>query len=401
MIAVAAGQLREALQIAGGVAPKRTNVPVLKTVRCTVNGALNIEATDLDMHIGITVPLVAGGEQPARSFVLDGHRLISGALKGISEDVEIEGARADDRAVNVIRAGDLRLRLHENFVGDDFPAAPRMAEKLGELLLSPEQMAMLASVASAMSSEETRDCICGVNFLVANINSIQIAAIDGYRLLVGNLCVPEGLPEAAVGARFIMPRYVVEQLLKHCSKSGARLTFGRSTPRNSASLTEGAPKADAPLLIEIVRSAANGLVIELVSKTIDGTYPDYGRVIPKETSATTLVDRAALLAAIRRMSLTIRGGPRIPALSIAVERDRLRISRAFSELGSWEVAVACEHRGAPLSFGVNGGYLRDMLAALTSAAVQFSFDKRPHCDPMILRDPESSDLLGVLMPMRV
>lgn len=365
--------LLPALDRLGRIVERRNTIPILSNLKLSAaGGGLAITGTDLDMQGTCTVPadVSRGGEttvsaERLRDFV---KKLEAGKL-----------TISDDNGKLTVKCGRARATLN-SLPSPDFPdlacgefshAFDMPADTLAE---------MIERTAFAISSEETRYYLNGIYLHVAQggidaagpAPALRAVATDGHRL---SLCdVP--LPEGANGmAGIILPRKAVAEfgvLLKG---------FKSETVHIEVSTTK-------------LRLTAGATVI--ATKLIDGTFPDYGRVIPQGNDRHARVEKAALSAAVDRVSTVSEQRGR--AVKFSFSDTRLRLSAINPDTGEAADDVDAAFEGEDLEIGFNARYLHDILAALPGATAH-----------MALHDPGSPCLittgapspLYVLMPMRV
>jgi len=344
--------LSRAITAAGRVVESRNTMPILGNLLLTAtSGNLTVTATDLD--IVATARTAADVTEPGAVCV--DAKLIGDIAKKASGDITLQ--LADDKLI--VKSGRSRFSL-ATLPAADFPT---FGDGKYDATFDIDMAALFAPVSFAISTEETRYYLNGVFFRGAQHPDEHCVAVatDGHRLakhLAGTLPAFEGV---------IVPRKVVGLL-----------------PRGVASVSVSPQK---------IRIAADDLV--LVSKLIDGTFPDYERVIPKANDKIVTIDRDEFMRAADRVVTVSSEKGRSVKLSIAPGAVSLS---ARSEIGSAEDEVAADYSGEPIEIGFNSAYVRDMLAVLPSGPVQLALSDGG--SPGLVTGGMDG-LTLVIMPMRV
>ncbi|BAP94507.1 DNA polymerase III beta subunit [Aurantimonas phage AmM-1] len=352
------------------VVEKRNTVPILGNVRIEAaqDGRLTLTGTDLDLWATATsAPTCAHVHTPGGTTVPAG--LLFDILRKATGEVRF----ADTGAGRVtLGAGRSKFTLHALPV-EDFPDMSA-GEASARFTLPPAALTRIADCCSfAISSEETRYYLNGI-YLHPHEGALVAVATDGHRL--SRLAMArDNLPDFA---GIIVPRKMVSLfgMMAEATKAGETVQVAIDQSR-------------------IVLEAGD---LRLASKLIDGTYPDYQRVIPKANPITADVPREALADAIERV--TTISSERGRGVNFAFAAETLRLSIADPAAGSAEDEIAC---GFPadkdLTIGFNGRYCRDALGTFTGERMTLAMAD-PGA-PAVLTDPADEDRLVVLMPMRV
>lgn len=391
MIQMNVSDFRRAVNLAAMVPERRNTIPILSTLRCRANGAFEVAATDLDMTIAVTVPREAGEEA---AFILNDYQFVAKSLganggKALEISAEQEGSLS-------IESGTLDIKVKQQLHIDDWPAdCGVVRNETFSATLSSDHLAQIERVTAAISKEETCYYLNGVYLHHLDGWNYRAVSTDGHRLMMVDLAIPDATGSFAGS---IIPRKAISVLLRALGKSNGsiRLSGGDGVRRNATDTT--AP--DSPDLLRIAFAGKHGKAdIALSTKTIDGKFPDYTRVIPTANDKSVLFKLADLRRAIEAVART---ESRVRAIKLDFANGKCRLTTNFAETGTDAgVEIECSYNEptAGLSIGFNGQYLLDMLGALSGDEVSFAmFDSS---SPTLIRDPADTAFTGVLMPMRV
>ncbi|WP_380788316.1 DNA polymerase III subunit beta [Sphingomonas sp. R86521] len=352
------------------VVERRNTIPILSNVllEATAEGTLKLMATDLDLQINESV--AAAVDQPGATTV-SAHTLFDIARK-LPEGSQVQLAAAEGRMTIV--AGRARFSLG-TLPRDDFPV---IAE--GEL---PTQFELPAETLKqiidktrfAISTEETRYYLNGIFLHVADGDGspvLKAAATDGHRLARVTLPRPEGaesMPDV------IVPRKCIGELRKLLDEVDGSVGVSLSPTKIRFDL---------------------GSAI-LTSKLIDGTFPDYSRVIPTGNDKILRIDPKSFMEGVDRVSTIATEKTR--AVKMALDRDKITLSVTSPENGTAAEEVPGEYVSLPFEIGFNSRYLMDILAQVDGDMVEVHLADA--AAPTLIRENDKAPALYVLMPMRV
>jgi DNA polymerase-3 subunit beta len=352
------------------VVERRNTIPILSNVLLEArdNGTLRMMATDLDLQINESV--TAGVDQPG-STTVSAHTLFDIARK-LSEGSEVQLHAADGRMSIV--AGRARFSLG-TLPRDDFPV---IAE--GEL---PTQFELPAEALKqvidktrfAISTEETRYYLNGIFLHVSEDGGrpvLKAAATDGHRLARVTMPRPEGadgMPDV------IVPRKCVAELRKLLDEVDGSVGVSLSATKIRFDLGQAV----------------------LTSKLIDGTFPDYNRVIPTGNDKILKLDPAGLKEGVDRVATIATEKTR--AVKMALDRDKVTLSVTSPENGTAAEEVPGDYSSTPFEIGFNSRYLLDILGQIDGDIVEVHLADA--AAPTLIRENDKSPALYVLMPMRV
>ncbi|MBM3553980.1 MAG: DNA polymerase III subunit beta [Alphaproteobacteria bacterium] len=363
--------LLRSLEHVQSVVERRNTIPILSNVRIGAeNGQIALTATDLDLAV---VASIACDVQAKGATTAPAHTLYD-IVRKLPEGAQVELAVGKGEGRLALRSGRSEFSLACLPV-EDFPV---MAE--GELphrfrLPAADLRKLIDGARFAISTEETRYYLNGIFLHVANEGGERLRAVatDGHRLAQVDVAMPAG---ASGMPGVIVPRKVIGELRKLLGEDEATVEVALSTTKIRFEVGEAV----------------------LTSKLIDGTFPDYQRVIPRQNDKRLAIEPKILAAAVDRVS-TINSLDKLRAVKLALDKDRLTVSASSAEQGSASEEIAAAYRGGALAIGFNSRYLLDILAQVTGAEAQFEF--ADSTSPVVVRDGEDKAALYVLMPMRV
>jgi DNA polymerase-3 subunit beta len=353
------------------VVERRNTIPILSNVliEASLDGAVKIMATDLDLQVVETMGAVSV-EAPG-AITVSAHLLFDIARK-LPDGSQVSIETADNRMT--VKAGRSRFSL-PTLPRDDFPVIVE-----GELPTSFELgAATLAQLIDrtrfAISTEETRYYLNGI-FLHVSDEELKAAATDGHRLARYTLARPDG---AQAMPDVIVPRKCIgelRKLLEEALDTNVEIDLSASK-------------------IRFTLGGENGVV--LTSKLIDGTFPDYSRVIPTGNDKLLRLDPKSLYEGVDRVATIATEKTR--AVKMALENDRVTLSVTSPDNGTAAEEVPADYSSEGFEIGFNANYLKDILGQIEGDTVELHLAD-PGA-PTLIRQNEKSPALYVLMPMRV
>ncbi|HQV03056.1 MULTISPECIES: DNA polymerase III subunit beta [unclassified Novosphingobium] len=353
------------------VVERRNTIPILSNVliEAASDGTLKVMATDLDLQVVESFSAVSV-ESPG-AITVSAHLLFDIARK-LPDGSQVSLETADNRMA--VKAGRSRFSL-PTLPRDDFPVIVE-----GDLPTSFElPAATLAQLIDrtrfAISTEETRYYLNGI-FIHVTDEELRAAATDGHRLARFTIARPdgaEGMPDV------IVPRKCVAELRK---------------------LLEEA--LDTNVLVDLSASkirftmgGESGVV--LTSKLIDGTFPDYSRVIPTGNDKLLKLDPKSFWEGVDRVATIATEKTR--AVKMALENDKVTLSVTSPDNGTAAEEVPASYSSAGFEIGFNANYLKDILGQIDGDTVELHLADAGA--PTLIRQDDKSPALYVLMPMRV
>ena len=372
--------LLPALALAVRVVERRNTIPILSNVLIRANdGRLAITGTDLDAEIVVSRKCaIEGGAAEVTLPANNLHDIVRKLPEGCEVRIAGSADAKDDGGMWTISAGRSRFRL------PSLPASDFHELSAGEFTCSFDMesatlKAMLETVRFAISSEETRYYLNGIHWHEDEVDGAAVliaVATDGHRLAKSTLPLPDG---AAGLPAIIIPRKTVELVLKMLPDKGpVRLDV-----------------SDVKFRISM---GGDETGVTLVSKLIDGTFPDYKRVVPAGNPNRYTLARAPLADAIDRV-LTVSTG-KGNAVKYAFAGDGLTVTAHSPDAGSAEDQIEIAGTdGDPVEIGFNGKYCLDLLSAAGGDEVIFELGDAGA--PALVRPAQGGETLFVLMPMRI
>ena len=365
------GELLKALSHVTSVVERRTTIPILSNVMLKASGAtLMFKATDLEREVSesVAAKVDAGGALTVPAHML--HDIV----RKLPDGAEIEIKREADKERLTLISGHSRFSL-QTLTAEDFPDLA-----VGEIgheftIEAADLKRLIEKTRFAISTEETRYYLNGIYFHIAETGKnkmLRAVATDGHRLAQVEFARPKGA-DGMPGV--IIPRKTVHELARLMEDSSAKVKVGVSATK--------------------VRFEIGNVV--LTSKLIDGTFPDYGRVIPHANDKEMKVNNGAFKSAVDRVSTIASERGRAVKLNLA--KNKLVLSVNNPEGGSATEEIEVAYGGTPLEIGFNARYLLDIAGQLEGEEARFMLADPG--SPTMVRDGSDDGALYVLMPMRV
>ena len=348
------------------VVERRNTIPILSNVlmEAREDGSLRLMATDLDLQVDETIQ--ANVAQPGATTV-SAHTFFD-IVRKLPEGSQVELTAAEGK-MQVI-AGRSRFNL-STLPRDDFPVIAEGDLPTRFELPAATLREIIEKTRFAISSEETRYYLMGI-FLHVIDDQLRAAATDGHRLARVTVARPDGadgMPDV------IVPRKAVQELYRLLEEVEGTVEISLSPTKIRFGL---------------------GTAI-LTSKLIDGTFPDYNRVIPTANDKLLKLDPKSFSAGVDRVSTIASEKTR--AVKMSVDRDKVTLSVTSPENGVATEEVPADYSADGLEIGFNARYLLDILGEIDGDTVEVHLADA--AAPTLLRENDKSNALYVLMPMRV
>ncbi|MBX3512358.1 MAG: DNA polymerase III subunit beta [Xanthobacteraceae bacterium] len=366
-VTIERAQLAKSLAHVHRVVERRNTIPILANVLLRAGkSSVELKATDLDLEIVETAP---GEGKTTGSTTVPAH-MIYDIVRKLPEGAQVELQSASDGTQLQVRAGRSKFTL-QALPETDFPdlAAGEMTHSFN--IAAADLKRLIDRTQFAISTEETRYYLNGI-YLHAIDDKLRAVATDGHRLAQAEIKAPKG---AKGMPGVIVPRKTVAEVQRLIDDAGEEVKVELSATK--------------------IRFSLGNAV--LTSKLIDGTFPDYGRVIPAGNDKTLVVDKSEFMSAVDRVSTV--SSERGRAVKLALTDGKLTLSVINPDSGSATEELEVEYGAEALDIGFNGRYLLDILQQIEGEKARLKLADPG--SPTLLEDMEVAGALYVLMPMRV
>lgn len=359
-------ELLAPLQSVSGIVEKRHTLPILSNVLIEKHaGNLTLLATDIEIQIRTTTEGKGGKDETSITVAA---RKLQDILRAVPEGTEVSLVLDDKRLT--VKAGRSRFALQT------LPAAdyPRMQFNEGaaiEFSLSQREFKkQIAQVAYAMAAQDVRYYLNGL-LMVASGHELRLVATDGHRLALASVDLVNEVARTEV----ILPRKTVLELARQLADS------------------------DDPVAVTLVGNQARFRFgpIELITKLIDGKFPDYDRVIPQGNPKLVKAQRLPLLLALQRAAILTN--EKFRGLRVQLESGVLKVISSNAEQEEAQDELEVDYSGDSLEIGFNVSYLLDVLNNVGTDEVEIHLN-----EPMssaLFTLPGNQQFKAVVMPMRI
>ncbi len=353
------------------VVERRNTIPILSNVRMEAgDGGLSLNATDMDLEI---IETVSAEVAVSGSTTAPAHTLYD-IVRKLPDGAQVELAYDGTDGQLTLKAGRSRFSL-ACLPAEDFPAMSTGHFTHSFTLPAAELRGLIDRTRFAISTEEARYYLNGIYVHAADSEGVAVlraVATDGHRLARAEMPLPEG---AAGLPGVIIPRKTVAELRKLIDETGMDITISLSDQKVRFDFDD----------------------TRLTSKLIDGTFPDYERVIPTGNDKALEVDCKTFSQAVDRVSAISTEKSR--AIKITVAPGLLTLSASSPDAGSAEEQIEAGYEATGMEIGFNSRYLLDILNQVEGDAVRLTL--ADSSSPTVVRDVADGSAVYVLMPMRV
>jgi DNA polymerase-3 subunit beta len=359
--------LLKPLQTVTGIVERRHTLPILSNVFIELkNDAISFIATDLEIQISTSAK--DGSALGEEYSVTVGAKKLQDILRALPEQAQVSLEANENRLQ--AKAGKSRFNL-QTLPAEDFPRFPESKEPRARITLQQRELKrVLSLVQYAMAQQDIRYYLNGLLLLMED-NSLKVVATDGHRLAFAFMLLEAHQEKNEV----ILPRKVVLELTRLLADS------------------------EEPVMVEIlqnqVRFAFSNVV--LISKVVDGKFPDYNRVIPTGYEKQFDINRMLFLQTLQRAS--ILSNEKFRGVRLILTAANLRIVCNNSEQEEAEEELELQYDGEALDIGFNITYLLDVLNNLSSETVRCSFGDAN--SSALIAIPGEENFKYVVMPMRI
>jgi len=368
--------LLKALGHVQSVVERRNTIPILSNVLLSADAdGLAFSATDLDMEIADSVS--AHVESPGQ-ITAPAHTLYE-IVRKLPEGADVSLSFTGDDPRLTVQAGRYRVNLPVLPAGD-FPIMSSDGLTGPITVDTGDLIRLIDKTRFAISTEETRYYLTGIylhTVVDAGRTLLRAVATDGHRLALAEMPAPEG---AAGAAGVIVPRKTIQEARRLLDDAGETIALHLNAQK---------------IRFELGRAS-------LTSKVIDGSFPDYTRVIPRENHRVMTVDNALFAAAVDRVATISSEKSR--SVKLSVESGRVVLTVRNMETGQAVEELEVDYDGEPFEIGFNARYLMDVTAQIGGETAEFRFADRAAAatmlDPVLVLDPTDVGVQYVLMPLR-
>jgi DNA polymerase-3 subunit beta len=359
-------ELLAPLAAVSSIIERRHTLPILSNVLIERGaGALSFLATDIEIQITARAHLEVSGE--ARAVTVGARKLVD-ILRALPEDAEVTLQQQDKRLQ--VKSGRSRFTL-QTLAPDDFPRLANPAGEVARLALSQSALRRLIGLVQyAMAQQDIRYYLNGL-LMVVDSGELRLVATDGHRLAYAAMALEAKLPRQEA----IVPRKTVLELAKLLADSDEEVRVELSGTQAAFSFGS----------------------IELVSKLIDGKFPDYTRVIPTGNRNLLTVAREPLRQALLRAA--ILSNEKFRGVRLVLGDGTLRVVSSNTDQEEAEETLEVTYRGDPLDIGFNVNYLLDVLNNVAAPEVQCAFGDA--ASSALLEFSSEPQFRYVVMPMRI
>jgi DNA polymerase-3 subunit beta len=360
--------LARGLQVVSRAVSSRNTLPVLANVLLrTEDAGLKLTATNLEIGITSWVAGKIDGEGsltvPARLF----NDLVAGLPSGERIDLEADGA-----TTLRIKAGRYQTQLR-GIEADEFPVIPSPGDRPTTRVSQKELKRALSQVVFAAATDEARPILTGVLTRLSG-DKLTLAAADNYRIAVRTLPIIDAVEDTSL----VVPA------------------------RSYAELMRVLTDTDDPVDIMLASSKSQVLFhandVDIVSRLIDGQFPNYQQVLPTSHSTRAVVERDELLKAVRLSALIASSAANVVRLRVGEEGNAAINVAAAADVGEAQGDVEAELDGEAVQIAFNARYLQEALQNLDHD--QLSLEFSGPLSPGVLKPTTDEDYVHVIMPVR-
>jgi len=353
------------LQRIQGIVEKRNSMPILSNILIeATKDKVNIVSTDLEIFIKDS----SAAQVETEGSITVNARKFYEIIKELPDETVVVSL-GDANKVSV-KGGRARFKI-PGLEAKEFPSFPFLDENNLIEIEIDNLKEMIDKTLFATSTDETRYNINGVLFVKAG-NKLKMVATDGHRLA---LIEGEGEEISGLEKGVILPRKGITEIRKLLEEKEDPLFIG-FTAKNI--------------------TIKKGTVVMNI-RLIEGEFPDYNQVIPKDTDKEIIVNREALLASLKRVS--ILSAEKIKGVKFVISKGRLVLSSSTPENGDATEEVDIDYNGEGLEIAFNARYFMDVLEILDTD--QVSFGVKEQLNPGVLKMPGNESFTYVIMPMRL
>ena len=367
VLKAAQAQVLDALQSVAGIVERRHTLPILANVLMRKSGA-QVEFTTSDLEIQVRTSSLLGGDEGALAVTVGARKLMD-ILRSLPAEQTISLTAAQNKLT--LQGGKSRFIL-QTLPADDFPLVNESVD-FGPTFSVPQKTLrhLINQVHFAMAVHDIRYYLNGILF-IAEAKTLTLVATDGHRLGLAQSTLDADVPSKQ---EVILPRKTVlelQRLLKD-EDTAIEMRFANN------------------------QAKFNFSGLEFVTKLVEGKFPDYNRVIPKNHKNSVIMGRAPLLASLQRAAILT--SEKFKGVRVNIEPGVLRIASSNAEQEEAKEELEIDYQGDSVEVGFNVTYLIDVLANNSHEMVKLEF--QDSAASALFSIPEQPGFKYVVMPMRI
>ncbi|MBQ0929040.1 DNA polymerase III subunit beta [Ideonella sp. 4Y16] len=366
-------QLLAALQSVAGIVERRHTLPILANVLVRKSGE-TIEFTTSDLEIQVRTSAALGGDAGSFSTTVGARKLID-ILRTLPADQQVSLTANGNKLT--LQGGKSRFTL-QTLPSDDFPLVNEAVD-FGPAFSVPQKTLkhLIDQVHFAMAVHDIRYYLNGILF-VAEGRTLTLVATDGSRLALAQAQLEADIPKQEV----ILPRKTVLELMR-------LLKDGKTA--------EGEDEAQIEMRFAGNQAKFSFSGMEFVTKLVEGKYPDYNRVIPKNHKNIITLGRAPLLASLQRAAILT--SEKFKGVRVNIDPGTLRIASSNAEQEEAKEELEIDYDGPAIEIGFNVTYLMDALGNMGQEMVRL--EMHDGSSAALITIPDDNGFKYVVMPMRI
>ena len=360
--------LHQGLAAASASIPSKTTLPVLSNLLVeTADGGLRISGTDLDVAVRISVPAEVKEEG---AFTVPGKKLqeIARELPDDLVEVVVRGEQVE------ISCGKARFKLN-GLPAEDFPKLPELPFESGWTTSAADLLSLIRHTAFAVSTEESRPVLNGVLWELRE-GEMRMVATNGHRLAKMRVAAT---PSLSGPTQLIVPPAALQQVQRLLAEAD-QVKVARAE-NHLGFQSENA---------------------EVFTRLIEGTYPNYEQVIPKDNDRIAIVSRKALESAVRRVAAV--ASEQTHRIRIEFGEGRMNLNVLTPDLGEAHDELEIQYDAEPVTIGFNANYLLEVLRYIGTDEVRMSFkapERAALLEPVAAEGKPAADYICLVMPLRL
>ncbi len=368
-ISLSRSHFLKALQHSNSIVERRATVPILANVLIDATGDDKITFTSTDLEISIVETVPAAVESKGVTTV--SAKMLYDIVRKLPGDAEIFLFLDKDQTRLVVESGKSHFELSV-LAPDDYPSVT--VAKLPSTFTVPAKtiLSLFDRTAFAMSTEETRYYLNGIYLHATDDGKLRAVATDGHRMARMQTSLPEGA-EGIPGV--IISRKTVSQIQDMASEDQQDLEISLSETQISVKFQNA----------------------YLISRLVDGQFPEYERVVPKNADKGFIFDPSYLATVVDRVSTM--ASDKTHGVKLSIEKNKISFSADGGGFGVADEEMIVDYDSTPVSIGFNSKYLLDITDKMNGESSELSFSDE--ASPVMIQGEEGKEAMYVLMPMRI